>query len=153
MPLKQEAAMDTIDLDKLFPGYPNVVEGVRKMIHLWEGDSRTMEPGKKNFSLYFRYARGKSAFRVETAIGGRVPRLVIYSGENDCRRGSPLVKGASAGDTRKLAKDFGIPENKDGKPDWLKSLSKSTPSSFYVAFAEHALKMVRGKQQTRHRVA
>ena len=135
--------MGNIDLNQLFPGYPNVANGVRKMIQLWEGGPRKVEPGNGDFSLYFIYAERRHAFRVETATGGRAPRLVIYTGANDPRRGSPLVKGANAEDVQKLADDFGIPENKDGKPDLLKCLTESTPTAFYTDFVEHAFKMVR----------
>ncbi len=135
--------MENTDLDQLFTGYPNVANGVRKMIELWEDGPRTVARGEDDLSLYFVYAVRRHAFRVETATRGRAPRLVIYTGTNDPRRGSPLVKGANAEDVQKLAKDFGIPENKDGRPDWLKSLTETTSTAFYTDFVEHALKMVR----------
>lgn len=134
--------MDNVDLDQFFINYPSVAKGVREMIQRWEDASLIVTLSESDFTLQFKYTRSRHAFRVETAARGRTPRLVIYTGANDAKRGSPLVKGANSEDKQKLSEDFGIPENTDRKPDWLKSLCDSTPAEFYTAFVKHALKMV-----------
>jgi hypothetical protein len=143
--LTRRAVMDDTVLDRLFPGYHKVAKGVSKMIRLWKGGSCRVTSSKSDSSLFFIYRKGSHAFRVETATGGRKPRLVIYTGLNESRRGSPLVKGANLKDVQKLKKDFDISENKDGKSGWPKSLGENTPPAFYTDFVEHALEMVRGR--------
>ena len=134
--------MSNIDINKLFPDYPNVAKGVKEMKKSWESGPRKVKPGNGYFSLQFIYAKSCHAFRVETAKGGKAPRLVICTGKRDEERGSPLVKGADEKDVQKLKDDFGIPENKDGKSDWWRSLTESTSTDFYPCFVKHALKMV-----------
>ena len=114
-------------MNQCFPDYPNVAKGVRKMIQLWENEQRRVEPVNGDLSLPFIYTNRRRAFRVKKAKGGKSPRLVICTGKGDEVRGSPLVKGANAEDVQKLEDHFGIPENKDGKSDWWRDLTESTP--------------------------
>ena len=87
------------------------------MIQLWEAASRKVVQSDSSLSFY--YAKGHYAFRIEAVKGDIVPKLVIYAGANDPRRGSPLVKRANSKDVQKLETDFGISEDKDGNSRWL----------------------------------
>lgn len=127
-----------IEFDQLFPGSPNVANGVTKMIQLWKIGARTVKPGTDNLSLQFIYTKGRHAFRVGTATGGRVSEIVIYTGVNDPKRGSPLVKGANEREVQVL-REFGF---KQDRPGWRKLLSEKTEPDFYANFVKHALTMV-----------
>ena len=103
--------------------------GVNQIIKLWEATGYSVKDGRD--SLQFTYAKGRIAFRIKKSP----TRIIIYSGKNEKRRGSPLIKGAIEADKKKL-KDYGFSSN---TPDWKKDLTGKESSEFYMGFINYAI--------------
>ncbi|MDA3898345.1 MAG: hypothetical protein PF482_19585 [Desulfobacteraceae bacterium] len=116
--------MDTKKIEEL-----REIAGINQIIKLWKATGYSLKD--ESGSLQFAYAKGCIAFRIKKSP----PRIVIYSGKNEKRRGSPLIKGAIEADKKKL-KDYGFSSN---TPDWKKDLTGKESSEFYVEFISYAI--------------
>lgn len=126
----------------LVESHPHVAKGVQRILDQWK--AYFDEPKEGKWSIGFEYAKGHVAFRIESSHRpDGIPRIVVYSGDRDNERGSPLLRGIERKD---FSKRFGI-EPRPGKEhgDWEKILTEDTPLAFYAEFVEYALAKVRSQ--------
>jgi hypothetical protein len=125
--------------------HPQIVRGVQKMFDHWK--AYFGEPKEGKWSMQFKYGRSCVAFRIESPLRpDGIPRIVVYPGDKDNKRGSPLLKGISRKAKEDFSRRFGIeprPGKKNG--DWEKILTEDIPPVFYVEFIEYALARVKHK--------
>lgn len=126
----------------LFEGYAHAGAITARLIDVWRAHGKWIEDGKRDLSIQFIYRLQRHAFRIETPLPTRFPRIVIYSGSNDPRRGSPLIKGADRDDLTKLKTTFGF---SDVTPDWSKLIDDSVSDVWCDEFIGYAFRACQGK--------
>lgn len=127
--------------------HPRVAENVQRIFDQWT--AHFGEPDNGKWSIQFKYSSSRVAFRVESSLRpDGVPRITVYPGDKDGRRGSPLIKGLNGEQREDFSNTFDI-KPREGKRggDWEKILREDIEPAFYDHFLEYALARVSSASQ------
>lgn len=130
--------------------HPAVAENVQRIVDTWT--ILFGEPDEGEWSIRFRYNSSGVAFRVESSLRpDGIPRIIVYPGDKDDRRGSPLIKGLNIEQRKDFSRRFDIKPRVGKNGDWEKILTEDVQPAFYNDFLKYALSRVKISSDSRTR--